>query len=106
MPRTIRVYYSKAKGLRGRCRMNFNWEPITRDSVVLISAAEATDIPEQAFDPSKRFDFNLGSADIYVTNIGPHQGGVEFILHVNWSEALNVVVDISVFPKAEQFFVA
>jgi len=105
MPRTIRVYYSKSHGLHGRCRMNFNWPPITQQSVVLISAAEATDlIPSIA--PPPNFGFNLGDADVYVTNISPHQGGVEFILHVNWGAPLNIVVDISVFDPAEQFFVA
>lgn len=105
MPRTIRVYYSKSHGLHGRCRMNFNWSPITQQSVVLIFAAEATDlIPSVA--PPPKFDFNLGDADVYVTNISPHQSGVEFILHVNWGAPLNIVVDISVFDPAEQFFAA
>ncbi len=35
----------------------------------------------------------------------PHDGGVEFILHVNWSEALNVMIDITVLDPYEQFFV-
>jgi hypothetical protein len=85
--------------------MNFNWPPITQQSVVLISAAEATDlIPTIA--PPPNFGFILGAADVSVTNVSPHQGGVEFILHVNWGSALNIVVDISVFDPAEQFFVA
>jgi hypothetical protein len=105
MPQTIRVYYSKTKGLHGRCRMNFNWSPITAQSVVLISAAEATDlIPTIA--PPPNFSFNLGDADVSVSNISPHSGGVEFILNVNWNSALNVVVDITVLDPPAQFFVA
>lgn len=102
MPRTIRVYYGKSHGLLGRCRMNFNWPPISQQSVVHISAAEATDLTA-SIAPPPVFGFNLGAADVYVTNVSPHSGGVEFILHVNWSSPLNVVVDISVFDPAEQF---
>jgi hypothetical protein len=72
-------------------------------SIVLISAAEATDL---TLGPPPTFNFNLGDADVYVTNVSPYDGGVEFILHVNWSAPLNVVVDICVFDPAEQFFVA
>jgi hypothetical protein len=105
MPRTIRVYYSKSHGLKGRCRMNYNWPPITQQSVVLISAAEATNLTPSVAPPPN-FGFVLGSADVYVTNISPHAGGVEFILHVSWHEPLNIVVDICVFDPPEQFHVA
>jgi hypothetical protein len=38
----------------------------------------------------------LGDADVWVSNISPHQGGVEFILHVNWPQPLNIAVTITV----------
>ncbi|MGH7551481.1 MAG: hypothetical protein ACREMQ_00460, partial [Longimicrobiales bacterium] len=102
---SIRVYYGKQHGLRGRCRMNFNWWPINTESVVLISAAEATDpIPGTGFTLPTTFTFLLGDADVSVTNVSPHVGGVEFILHVNWDEPLNIVVDITVFDPGEQFW--
>jgi len=99
---SIRVYYGKEHGLRGRCRMNFNWPPINRHSTVIITAGEATDVAPQAFDLKTAFVFLLGDADVYVTNVSPHDGGVEFILHVNWPNPLNVVVDITVLEPAQQ----
>jgi hypothetical protein len=59
----------------------------------VISAGEATDL-QQAFDPQK-YDFRLGDADIWISNVSPHEGGVEFILHVGWGSPLNVAVDIT-----------
>jgi len=51
---------------------------------------------------------NLGEANVYVTNIGPHDpeggaGGVEFHLHVDWDSPLDVIVTISVLEDIEQF---
>lgn len=107
MPRTIRIVYQNQVG---RIRKNFNWSispPITKKSVVLMSASEAS-LP----GPGSLFGitaddtaFNLGEADVYVTNISPHDGGVEFILHVNFSSPLNIMVDMTVFDPIEQFFV-
>lgn len=105
MSQTIRVYYPKSKGLKGRCRVNFNWPPITQQSTVLISAAEIKNYVAM-IAPPPNFSFHLGDADIYVTNVSPHSGGVEFILHINWHEPLDVVVDITVLAPAEVFHVA
>ena len=105
MAQSIRVYYGRQFGLRGRCRMNFNWPPITADSVVLISAGEANDAVFQptTFTGRPYLSFRLGDADVFVTNVSPHQGGVEFILHVNWYTPLNIIVDIVVLEPALQF---
>jgi hypothetical protein len=85
--------------------MNFNWPPITSDSVVLISAAEATDaVYPTGFTLQPYFGYVLGSADVYATNVSPHYGGVEFILHVNWDAPLNIAVDIVVLDPPFQFF--
>lgn len=104
MSQTIRVYYDKTHGLHGRSRMNFNWPPITQKSVVLLSAAEATDMTPGLFGPELAWSFSLGAADVSISNISPHEGGVEFILHVDWNEPLNIVVDITVLDPYEQFF--
>jgi hypothetical protein len=104
MSRTIRVYYGKEHNLHGRCSMNFNWPPITHASAVEISAAEATDINPQAFVPDQGWSYTLGLANVSVSNISPHDGGIEFILNVDWDSALNIVVDIMVFDPHEQFF--
>lgn len=103
MSRTIRVYYGKEHNLHGRCRMNFNWPPITHASAVQISAAEATDMDPQSFVAETAWSYLLGLADVSVSNISPHEGGVEFILHVDWNSPLNIVVDIMVLDPHEQF---
>ncbi|MBD0692683.1 hypothetical protein [Streptomyces sp. CBMA123] len=51
------------------------------------------------------FIYNLGDADVWISNISPHgendhfsgePGGVEFILHVDYPEPLDVAVTICV----------
>ena len=94
MPKTIRIFFWNAKG---RIRANYNWgisPPITKKSVVLITAGEAFPLDPQQFVPD--FTYNLGDADVYVTNISPHDGGVEFIIHVDWPNPLPILVDITV----------
>jgi hypothetical protein len=54
---------------------------------------------------------HLGEANVYVTNIGPHDpeggtGGVEFHLHVDWNAPLDVIVTISVLDDVEQVVAA
>jgi papain like cysteine protease AvrRpt2 len=92
---TCRQYW---KNLQGRCRLNFNWQAIDHDSVVLISASEywSTDS-----DPghSPRF---VGDARVRVHNISPHgppfdqNHGVTFVVTVDWDAPLHVVTDITV----------
>lgn len=105
MANSIRVFYGKELGLRGRCRMNFNWEgQIDLTSIVTISAAEAMDFGSasvfgQHGGPGQDFAYLLGDADVWVSNISPHEGGVEFILHVDWHEPLNIAVTITVMGE-------
>lgn len=106
MARTIRILY---RGQRGRQRKNFNWgisPPITKRSVVVMSAAEASVQTGTIGGIENATSFHLGDADVYVTNVGPHDGGVEFILHVNWGSPLDVLVDLTVMDPYEQFFAA
>ncbi len=105
MARSIRVLY---QGVQGRVRRNFNFPPITEKSAVVITAAE------WSFDGGI-FGLtagrpNLGEANVYVTNIGPHDpeggsGGVEFHLHVDHPSPLNVIVTISVLDDIEDFVI-
>ena len=82
--------------------MSFEWAPITRQSVVFISAAEAYDLgfPISPQDPG--IVFNLGGSDISVTNMSPRDGGVDFILYSQWNLPLNIVVDITVLDPPEE----
>jgi hypothetical protein len=103
MARSIRIFYGKELGLRGRCRMNFNWPPITALSVVNISAGEATDWESAHLVGGQLFNYILGDANVWVSNISPHQGGVEFILNVDWPTPLNIAVTITVEDEAPIF---
>jgi hypothetical protein len=107
MARSIRVFYPQQQG---RIRKNFNWPPINVDSAVVITAAEFS--PQfggfsMGFVTPGRP--HLGEANVYVTNVGPHggpggeAGGVEFHLHVEHSQPLDVIVTISVLENIEQF---
>ncbi|EFH79665.1 hypothetical protein [Ktedonobacter racemifer] len=72
-------------------------------STVQISASEATDLIPESFDPETAWFYHLGDANAWVSNISPHDGGVEFYLHVNFHAPLNIVVDIIVLDPHEQF---
>lgn len=103
MARSTRILY---RGMQGRLRMNSNWAPIHKNSAVVITAAEYAlegGITGTAGRPL------LGEANVYVTNIGPHDpeggdGGVEFYLHVDWPSPLDVIVTISVLEDVEDLF--
>lgn len=107
MSQSIRILY---RNQQGRLRKNFNWPPITQASAVMITAAEWSPLASpDPFETSGRP--NLGDANVYVTNIGPHDpeggsGGVEFYLHVDFDRPLHVQVTITVLDKIAKFIVA
>jgi hypothetical protein len=99
------------RGQKGRVRQNFNWPEIRSNrAVVYITAGEVISNPAeqgphfQGTGPWQDFMYNLGDADIWVSNISPHAGdhfsgepgGVEFILHVIWDSPLDVGITIVV----------
>ena len=83
MSRMLPILYRAQKG---SIRKSFNWNiepPITKQSGVVMSAAEAKVTPGilGAEDGS---DLHLGDVDVGVTNVPPYADGVEFILHAKW----------------------
>jgi len=104
MSQSIRVFYGTELNLHGRCRMNFNWPPITAVSIVSITAFEAMEWGSAALIGGQSYIPNLGEANVWVSNVSPHQGGVEFILNVDWKDPLNVAVTISVDNDALDHF--
>jgi hypothetical protein len=83
------------------------------DSAVIITAAEFSPVfgGLGGFGPKTLGRPNLGAANVYVTNIGPHDpegdtGGVEFLLHVDWDSPLDVIVTITVLEDIDEFFQA
>jgi len=98
MPQTCRQYWWN---LQGRCTLNFNWDAINHDSVVLITASEyRPNPPDPAHSP--RF---VGAVNIGVENISPHSPpfdpnhGVTFVVDVDWGSPLHVVTDITVLDQ-------
>jgi hypothetical protein len=98
MPQTCRQYWWN---LQGRCTLNFNWDAINHDSVVLITASEyKPNPPDPAHSP--RF---VGAANIGVENISPHSPpfdpnhGVTVVVDVDWGSPLHVVTDITVLDQ-------
>ncbi len=95
------------RGVKGRSRQNFNIPGLikSRQAVVHITAGEVIPgAPSVVVGAEQDFMYNLGDADIWVSNISPHfndhfngeLGGVEFILHVNWDSPLDVGITITV----------
>jgi hypothetical protein len=105
-------YRHVLRGKHGRIRGNFNLPGIikSRQAVVNVTAGEITSAPSsEVMSPdgklvSQDFAYKLGDADVWVSNVSPHfndhfegeQGGVEYILHVNWDSPLDVAVTITV----------
>src|SRR6266849_6544994 len=96
------------RGVKGRVRSNFNFSAIkSPQAVVHITAGEVKPGPDSIVlggAARQNFMYNLGDADVWVSNISPHfnqhfpgePGGVEFILHVDFGSPLDVAVTITV----------
>ena len=105
MARSVRVLY---RGQQGRSRKKFNWAPIKLDSAVVITAAEFRFAVGDFRGPQTLGRPHLGEANIQVTNVGPYgpeggDGGVEFLLHVDWGSPLDVIVTITVLDDIADF---
>lgn len=102
MPHTVRQYW---QNLQGRVPLNFNWDVVNHDSVVLVSAAEYA-VNAQSPTTSARF---VGAANITVSNVSPHgppydpNHGVTFVVTIDWPQPLNIVTDITVLDSAPEF---
>ena len=95
MSTALRFYYG---GIRGRSLQTVRFAGVHPWSVVHVSTSEATAFGSADFFPgywnSQRYYLFIGAADIWVTNVAPYEGGVAFMLHVDYWKALNVAVTI------------
>jgi hypothetical protein len=89
---TVRKYL---RNRRGRCLERLSNPNIRADSVVHVSATEATALSQGTLTPV--FGRFIGAADIWVKNVSPSDGRVDFIVQVDWNTPLNIVMDISIF---------
>jgi hypothetical protein len=91
--------------MQGRIPANVNWNAITANTPVIVTAAEWR--PAGGVFGILVGRPILGAANVFVTNIGPHgsgteAGGVEFVLNVQWNSPLFIVVSITVLESFEQ----
>lgn len=92
------------RGVQGTVRQNWGWPgSITAYSAVSITAAEVgggVGIQTPPGAQGQDFHYHLGDASVWVSNVSPHgdqsNGGVEFLLHVDWNNPLDVAVTITV----------
>jgi hypothetical protein len=93
------------RGVNGRIEGNFNMPGtvLSRNAVVNITAGQIRFTEGQ---PNLAGDWMYirGDADVWVSNVSPHfddhfegeEGGVEYVLHVDWPDPLDVAVTFTV----------
>jgi hypothetical protein len=100
MARSTRFIF---RGVQGRVRQNVNFAPIHQDSAVIITACEFRFAGGVFGAAGRPF---LGDANVFVTNIGPHNpeggdGGVEFHIHAESLTPIDAMVTITVLEDVE-----
>lgn len=110
MVKSIRLLYRNVQG-RVRCNYNWDWQKMCERSAVMVTAVEwsagtGTGAVTYTHDSSPGHP-HLGQANVYVTNIGPHDseggpGGVEFYLHADSDTPLDVLVTITDLGEVER----
>lgn len=104
MARSVRLIL---RGVQGRVRHNHNFGPIHQNSAIIITACEFHFFGGVFGAAGRPL---LGEANVYVTNIGPHDpeggdGGVEFHIHADWPTPIDVMVTITVLEDVESTIV-
>ena len=97
MPQLLRVFWGRWNG-RVLCRLNFG--DINHQSVVLVTASEGDDGNSSA--SPQRF---VGSANFTVANIAPFDGGVRFVVRVDWDTPIPLWTDIVIMDGFPQGFI-
>jgi hypothetical protein len=101
VPVSARVFWQMNPG---RNVVNLNWDAISADSVVAVSASEYNANSQMLPDSSdQRF---IGAADVTVANVTPHgppfdpNHGVTFVVEVGWQAPLTICTDIAVIANS------
>jgi hypothetical protein len=87
---------------RGRAPLHFFSPAINANSVVHVSASEATGLGPPLIGGGQNFSTNFGSASITVQNISVREGAVDFNVFVDWPTPLNVMTDITILEPPAQ----
>src|SRR3954454_9773458 len=103
VPVSARVFWQMNPG---RNAVNLNWNAISADSVVMVSASEYNANSQKLPDGShQRF---VGAADVTVSNVTPHgppfdpNHGVTFVVEVGWNAPLTICTDIALINNAPE----
>ena len=84
----------------GRNVVNLNWDAISADSVIVVSASEYTSNSQEL--PNGTDQRFVGAADVTVANVTPHgppfdpNHGVTFVVEVGWGAPLTICTDIAI----------
>jgi hypothetical protein len=98
MPKHAYVFWSLH---RGRVKLDLTWHEISRNSVVVITASQGDPPITSPLRPARW----VGAANFTVSNVAPRDGGVIFVVNIDWSEPLNLWTYITVFdPNDPQSF--
>jgi hypothetical protein len=95
------------RGVHGVSRSNFNLPNIIKSAqaVVHITAGEIKPGPRtQVGQVAQDFIYHVGDAAVWISNISPHfnshfggeVGGVEYLLHVDFPNPIDVAVTVTV----------
>jgi hypothetical protein len=102
--RSIRHFYHGEQGRHAK-NVNINGFDITNGSAVLVTAALYT---TPGFGPDLNTRLLVHGPDVWISNIVPHGGpneasGVEFMLHVDSDQPVDVAVTITLLGSCETF---
>lgn len=103
VPMAVRVFWTMNPG---RNVVNLNWDALSADSIVMISASEYNAGSQELPNGSdQRF---VGSASVTVENVTPHgppfdpNHGVTYVVNVGWGAPLNIATDIALIENSPQ----
>jgi hypothetical protein len=97
MAQVRRIYWGRK---RGRMAFTFNSGAINHQSVVIVTASEGDEGNSTA--SPKRF---VGNATIRVANIAPFDGGVVFVVEIDWPNPIPIWTDIYIASEFPQGFI-
>jgi hypothetical protein len=97
MPQLRRIYWGRHNG---RGRYTFHSRYINHQSVILITASEGDEGNSTA--SPQRF---VGAANFRVENIAPFDGGVVFVVTIDWDHPLPLWTEVVMQDRYPQGFI-
>ncbi|MFI9323971.1 hypothetical protein ACIGXI_29910 [Kitasatospora aureofaciens] len=95
---TYRMYVPQRQG---KTELHYNDPEIHENTPVHIAVTESTEPVESMWPPS--FHPWIGGATFTVNNVCPREGGVDFVVTVDWPSPLNISADITILDPIAQY---